>query len=190
VPPPQLLFNVTVSDIVDGYSEYTQLIETDLAYAGSIWASHINSSASIEVQVNIAEIPSNIANGAAATSLGLSSNDGINHWQLGTIHEMLTGQNPNGTASDVIIKVDPDYINLWLFFDPNPSPTSAVPANRCCRGVRTRAGPRPWVRWPPKSNHRRCWSEWSYDLRCLRNFRRKVPYLGAQSGGSRWAPFR
>ncbi|MBR1123330.1 VCBS repeat-containing protein [Bradyrhizobium lablabi] len=125
-----LSFTVSVTDTTGAYGAYTSLIQTDVIYAGFVWASSINSNASIEVQVNIAQTPSDTANGTAATSTFLSSSNGLDYWRFGTISEMITGQDPNGAAADVIINVDPDYINQWLWFDPNPSPNSVVPANK------------------------------------------------------------
>jgi hypothetical protein len=125
-----LVFNVTVNDNVGGYASYAQLIRTDLLYAGSVWAGYINSNASIEVEVDIAPSPIHTADGTAATSVFLRTQNGNNYFEFGTIAEMLTGQDPNGNAPDVIIHVDPQYIDQSLYFDPNPSPTSNVPSNK------------------------------------------------------------
>jgi hypothetical protein len=125
-----LTFNVTFTDTIGGFGSYAQLIQTDLAYAGSIWSSFFNSTASIEVQVNIAQTASNTANGTAATSVFLNTSNGSNFFRFGTIDEMLTGHDPNGSAVDATINIDPDYLNQWLYFDPNPSPTSQVPSNK------------------------------------------------------------
>jgi Cadherin domain/RTX calcium-binding nonapeptide repeat (4 copies) len=125
-----LTFNVTFTDTIGGFGSYAQLVQTDLAYAGSIWSSFFNSTASIEVQVNIEQTASNTANGTAATSVFLGTSNGANLFRFGTIDEMLTGHDPNGSAVDAVINIDPDYVNQWLYFDPNPSPTSPVPANK------------------------------------------------------------
>ena len=125
-----LSFTASVTDTTGTYGAYTSLIQTDLIYAGSVWASYINSNASIEVQVNIAQTAGNTADGTAAFSDYLSSSNGLDYWRFGTIAEMLTGQDPNGASPDAIINIDPDYIDQWLYFDPNPSPTSVVPANK------------------------------------------------------------
>jgi FG-GAP-like repeat len=127
---PSLRFNVEVNDTIGTFGSLTQLIRTDVAYAGSVWASYIRSSATIDVRVNISETPSNTANGTSATSVFLNNAGGMNLFEIGTISEMLTGSDPNGVAPDVIINLDPDFINTWLYFDANPSPTSAVPLNK------------------------------------------------------------
>jgi hypothetical protein len=115
---------------VGGYGSYVQLIRTDALYAGSVWANYINSNASIEVEVDIAASPIHTADGTSATAVFLKTQNDNNYFEFGTIAEMLTGQDPNGSAPDIIIHVDPQYIDQFLYFDPNPTPTSNVPSNK------------------------------------------------------------
>ena len=75
-----LSFTVSVTDTIGTYGAYTSLIQTNLLYAGSVWASYINSNASIEVQVNIAQTAGNTADGTAASSDYLSSSNGLDYW--------------------------------------------------------------------------------------------------------------
>lgn len=122
-------FNVTVTDTIGGFAALIPAIRADALFAGAAWAPYLVGGASLEIQINIAETPSNTANGTAATNVFVSTSNGVNVFRAGTIAELLSGIDPNGGTADIIINYDPDFI-AQTFFDPNPSATSAVPADK------------------------------------------------------------
>ena len=77
--------------------------------------------ASIEVTINIAPTPSGTANGTSATSSFVSTVGGINLFQQGATAELRSGTDPNGSATDIIINIDPSYMRNEMQFDPTPT---------------------------------------------------------------------
>ena len=125
-----LTFTTNVTDNVGVYSALTSVIQLDMAYAGSVWGAYIDANVNLEVQVNIQQTFSDTGDGTSATSVFLNSAGGLNYWRWATIHEIVTGIDATPGAADIVINIDPDYINQWLYFDFAPSPTSPVPGNK------------------------------------------------------------
>jgi len=121
-------FTATVTDTVGGYSSYIAPIQANALVAARNWGQFIVGSGQIDIQIDIAQSPSNTADGASTSAKTLSPAilfEGRNryHMQYGTLTEIITGSDPNGTTSDIIIHIDPDRLNdnygsYW--FDSNP----------------------------------------------------------------------
>ncbi|WP_336488124.1 hypothetical protein [Methylobacterium nigriterrae] len=99
----------------------------DVRAAASEWAGYLNGLGSLDIQVNVSTTSVGRANGGTATVVPLGADGSRQLIENGTIHELKTGIDPNGTAPDLIINVDPNYLKtLWL----NPSSIAAIPNDK------------------------------------------------------------
>ncbi|MFO1082217.1 MAG: hypothetical protein U1E23_16490 [Reyranellaceae bacterium] len=126
-------YTVSVVDKIGTYGAYVSAIKADALYAANVWVSLLPAtaatSASIDIEVDIANTPSKTANGRAATTVPLFTRGDVTTQLLGTLSELQTGIDPNGAAADVLINIDPTYIDTWVLFDPTPV-SLTVPSNK------------------------------------------------------------
>lgn len=113
------VFNVV--DTTGSNGDLVSKIAAQAAAAGSRLKAILNSSASIEVTINIAPTPSGTANGTSATSSFVTVVGGINLFQQGATAELKGAPDPNGAATDIVINIDPTYMRNEMQFDPTPS---------------------------------------------------------------------
>lgn len=114
-------FTFRVVDTTGSNGDLISKIATQASAAGSRLKAILNSSASLEVTINIAPTPSQTANGSSVTSTFVSVVGGLNLFQQGATTELRGAADPNGSAADIIINIDPAYMRNEMQFDPSPT---------------------------------------------------------------------
>ena len=126
-------FTYTWSDPNNLLPTYKAGILSNLQAAANLWAAHINSTASIQVFV---EVKNNggVLGGRSAFMVGTGKY--INGRQIAeesAAYELRTLSDPNGSDPDIIITVDPTYIKNEVWIDPTPTARtdpSEIPYNK------------------------------------------------------------
>ena len=114
-------------------ADQLKALTADARFAADDWLSHFNNKGVIDIEVNIGKTtPDHPANGKSAIYVSdhtdaidsmagpISMHQAWNVQQAGTLTEMKTGVDPNGSAPDMIINIDPDFAK-GAFLDPNVS---------------------------------------------------------------------
>ncbi|GBU17528.1 MULTISPECIES: hypothetical protein [Methylobacterium] len=121
-------YTVTVVDSV-GHS-YDAALQADTLAAAAEWSRNLYGRGTIDIQVTVSNNTSiGTANGGPATSVYAGTQNGIMVYRGGAEHELRTGIDPNGSAPDILITIDPNFITRYLYLDPNPANPSPVPSN-------------------------------------------------------------
>jgi hypothetical protein len=126
-------WNVSINDTTGRYTALYSTMIQNCRIAGQTWSNKIitSPSASIEVQVNILDVPSNRGGGGSVTHVYVGKKNGINTFEQGAAAELKSGVDPNGADPDIAIELDPDYIDTQLYWDPSASTrTAPIPNNR------------------------------------------------------------
>jgi len=119
-------FTVTLDD-PSHLSQDTALI-TDADAAAADWAQYFSGLGTIEIEIDVT--PTTRANGGPVTVVPDGTNGSRTVYEAGTISEMTTGSHPSGTPPDIVISIDPTYLQDELWLDPNPGGPSPIPSNR------------------------------------------------------------
>jgi hypothetical protein len=108
----------------------TQAAATDWIKAalGLSWGSRISSQAALDIMINV--LPTTRANASYQYDVSVGSDGSRTVYEAGTLSELLTGTDPNGTSPDIVINVDPTYLQNTLWLDPDPSHPSSIPSDR------------------------------------------------------------
>src|SRR6516162_7174185 len=139
------LQNSTLLDVLSGFTvqvndpthsltkDQLAALTADARFAASDWMSHFNNKGVIDIEVDIGKTTSgHPAEGKPAiwvpdhtetvdTTAGpFPIQQAWNVQQAGTVSEMKTGVDPNGSAPDMIITIDPDFAKS-AFLAPHPS---------------------------------------------------------------------
>jgi hypothetical protein len=106
------------------------LLESHAIAAGQRWANFLVGDADIEVVIRAnAAIP--FAEGRSVTNSFVENNGMFDVFEQGMTAELRTGVDPNGADYDVVIEINPTYVNDELWFDPDPvARTIPVDVNR------------------------------------------------------------
>jgi hypothetical protein len=106
------------------------LLESHAIAAGERWAKFLIGDADVEVVIRAnAAIP--FAEGRSVTSSFVKKNGALDVFEQGMTAELRTGVDPNGADYDVVIEINPTYVNDELWFDPDPvARTAVVDVNR------------------------------------------------------------
>jgi Ca2+-binding RTX toxin-like protein len=100
---PRFTFTIT-----GGTADQQRAILASADLAGQAWASHLTGSAALEVQITVEPLTEGrIAETSSAVLWAERDGDA---WQEGATHELLTGEDLNGAAPDILISVDPSRI--------------------------------------------------------------------------------
>ncbi len=109
---------------------YYGLIESHLEAALADWARHFTAQASFEILVVISPDGRGVS-AASATSGFVEFDERGPVFEQGMAFELRTGVDPNGASPDIVIEIDPGYLQHELWFDPDPlSRTAPVEAGR------------------------------------------------------------
>ena len=112
------------------YAAYYDRIESHLLGAANEWAKRFVSDASLQIDVIFSPSITR-AGGRSAMFVFYRNDGGINVAEDGAVHEMRTGNDPNGATADIEIYWEPNYLINELWFDPDPATrTAPVPSNR------------------------------------------------------------
>jgi hypothetical protein len=126
-----MAFNSTVTLVDTANHSYDAALLADTYAAVAAWSQNLYGRGTIDIQVTVAGVTSiGTANGGPATSTFIGKDGAISIYRGGAEHELLTGVDVNGAAPDIVISVDPGYIDKYLFLDPDPTHPSALPSNK------------------------------------------------------------
>jgi hypothetical protein len=105
---------------------------SNLSAAVNHWARYITGQGSIEIDLVIEEGDVNeTASAASATSTLIGEFNGNDLFRESVTHELITGEDLNGTAADAVVTVPIAYLRNDLWLDPDPvNRTDPVPADR------------------------------------------------------------
>jgi hypothetical protein len=99
-------------------------IDQHLGAALAAWGRHLDGQASFEILVNITpNLPTSA--GTSATSAFVGYHGGANVFEQGMAYELRTGLDPNGAAPDIVLEINPAYLQYGMWFDPDPSTRTA-----------------------------------------------------------------
>jgi hypothetical protein len=117
-----MTFSVSVTDASGSNSQYIGSIAASVLAAAANWQSYlVQSNGSIDISVVITPTPFGTADGTSASSGFIGKDTGLSLFQAGAAYEIETGTDPNGGAPDVLIRVDPTYLQTQLWFDLTPA---------------------------------------------------------------------
>jgi len=118
-------FSYSVSLNDPGSSAQDTALLNGVQTAVAEWSRYVSGYGSLDIEVNV--LPTTRANAAATTVVYLGMDGSRQVYEEGTVNELRTGADANGTAPDLNINVDPTYLEtLWL----NTSGSSAPPSNK------------------------------------------------------------
>ena len=126
----QITFPVAFDDPGAAHSAYYSELTANIQAAGAHWARFLGGTGQLSVEVVFTNsVP--FAPGGSVTT-GFVRNDGTRDiFEQGAAFELRTATDPNDSAPDIRILINPDYLatNLWL--DPNPTQrVDPIPPNR------------------------------------------------------------
>jgi len=126
-----MAFNSTVTLIDTAQHSYDAALLSDAYAAVAAWSRNIYGKGTIDIQITVSSTTSiGTANGGPSMSVGIATDGPNTIYRGGAEHELLTGIDPNGTTPDIVITIDPTFIDRYLFVDSDPSHPSALPSNR------------------------------------------------------------
>ena len=120
-------FSVSFNDPGSTYAPYYSSISSNVLAAAQRWAEYFISDAAVEISILFDNANgSGRAAALSATTAFVGVQNGLDTYQQGVAHEIITGTDPNGAAPDLEIHIDPGYLANELWFDPTPRDRSAV----------------------------------------------------------------
>ena len=94
-----------------------QPIMENLQIAGEIWSQYLTDEIDVTIELNVSVVHFNIPSFATARPFdGVDLENGAR--QPGTLYEIITGDDPNGSTADGKIKIDVDFFNS-VFVNPD-----------------------------------------------------------------------
>lgn len=124
------VFNVTLNDPANQYSQYHANVSAGVLAAANTWGADIQGHGTITIQVNFSNLGGSTLASAGSTTFPFAGNvNGVNIYEHGALYEILTGIDPNGSTSDITVNVSTAYLTAGDFFF-DPSRTQTVPSNK------------------------------------------------------------
>lgn len=125
-------WNVTINDQIGTYGSLYNAIIDQTKIAGATWSDLMTTAnTSIDVRVSILNVVSNRGSGRSGTTHQVGTVNGIRIYEQSAAWKLRSGGDSNGADPDVLIELDPDYINDQMWFDPSPLTRNVpVPNNR------------------------------------------------------------
>lgn len=114
-----LTYSLSIDDPLGAATSFHSQIETHVGAALFQWGSYLGGSANLDVRVDITRDVARAA-GTSFTSGYFGSSGGRNIFEQGMAYELRTGIDPNGSAPDVHLLFNPDYLSNVLWFDSDP----------------------------------------------------------------------
>jgi len=127
-----ITWDVSINDPGSMYQAYYAGIQSNLSAALSDWSTHLVSSTTSSIQIEI-DFSTSVTRSTAfsAASAFVDTVNGVNVYEQGVAYEIRTGLDPNGAAPDLYLKFQPSYLSGELWFDPSPQTrTAPVPSNK------------------------------------------------------------
>jgi hypothetical protein len=125
-PAQQITWQVTFADQPSAYSAYYDRITSHIQAAGARWGQVVQPAANVTVVTRVeftTAIPR--SSGRSLSSSYLGSSNGMNLYEQGVGTMIRVGADPNGAQPDVIIEINPNYMQHTLWWDPSPTTRSA-----------------------------------------------------------------
>jgi hypothetical protein len=120
-------YDVTVIDQVGGFDTYLGPIRDSALVAASDWFSHILGQGTVDIEVLIAQVPSNTASGGPAdvrfSGQTMLEDKPVQLVEPSLLTELGTGLDAQATVPEIRITLDPDRLNSATgsyWFDPDP----------------------------------------------------------------------
>lgn len=130
-PGQTVTWTVTFDDPL-AYPAYQPLLSSHLLAAGAKWNQYLRPAGNVTLDIHVGfgtDLPR--SSGRSFTSSYLNTVNGFNVYEQGVGAEIRTGLDPNGAAGDVEFRINPNYMQNVLWFDPNPTQqTATVPGNK------------------------------------------------------------
>lgn len=124
------VFNVTLNDPNNQYSQYHADVSAGVLAAANMWGANIQGQGTLSIQVNFSNLGGTTLASAGSTTFPFAGNvNGVNIYEHGALYEILTGIDSNGNASDITVNVSTAYLTAGAFFF-DPTRTQAVPSNK------------------------------------------------------------
>ncbi len=121
-------FNIIYEDPYGQALPFYASIEAHIGAALANWINHIDGHASLEVVVRITDTVTG-ATGAAGASAFVGTDGSRRLFEQGVAYELRTGVDPNGAAPDIVLQINPTYLQQELWLDPNPQARTAAIAD-------------------------------------------------------------
>jgi hypothetical protein len=122
-------FSVSLTDANSAALDLHGAIAANALAAARYLGSALLGNASIEIEVRIEQM-NHAATGTSLMPVYLRNTGGFAVFEQGFASEVRSGLDPNASAPDVVVRLDPDFLrqaDLWL--DPNPgAPNTVVPS--------------------------------------------------------------
>ena len=120
-------YTVSLSDPTGAFTaQQATAILANLRGAMDIWSRHIDGLGTLDVVV-IADLSgSTVGSGRSAVAVTKGDENGKTVIYEGSVAELHTGVDPNGTSADIEINLPPSYLANALWLDPDPT-TRAAP---------------------------------------------------------------
>jgi hypothetical protein len=128
----QLTWTVSFDDPGGTHSAFYDRIDSHLRAAGQRWGQYMTPAANTTINTQVSfttNVP--FTTGRSATSTFVGVWNGLDLFEQGVGTMIRTGADPNGAAADILIQINPNYMQNTLWWDPNPVARTATPdANR------------------------------------------------------------
>lgn len=106
-------------------------LRLDMAAALDAWSRAIAGSGSLSVSLTVSDLEAGVlAQGGPGTVVAAGTDGARTVYTSGTLSELNTGIDPNGSAADIVIDISLDALRNGFYLTPNPAAGGAVPANR------------------------------------------------------------
>lgn len=124
------VFNVTLNDPNNQYSQYHADVSAGVLAAANMWGANIQGQGTLTIQVNFSNLGGTTLASAGSTTFPFAGTvNGVNIYEHGALYEILTGIDPNGNTSDITVNVSTAYLTTGEFFF-DPTRTQSVPSNK------------------------------------------------------------
>jgi hypothetical protein len=119
---------VSFRDPTGEFAAFYPLLTSNTVAAAHRWGEFLTTDASLEIEISFL----GQARGATASAedwdwTRIGNWNGLRLFENGPVHELLTGVDPNGSAFDLRIDINPDALLRVLWLDPTPEDHSAPP---------------------------------------------------------------
>jgi hypothetical protein len=126
----EVSFDVSLNDPFGLMTPFRSQIESHALAAAEFWGARFSSNASIQISIRPANEVAR-AFGQSTFFPAIAHRNGFSIHEQGAGFELRTGTDPNGTAPDIELGFNLNYLTNELWFDPDPVTRQAiVPSNR------------------------------------------------------------
>ena len=126
-----MAFKSTLTLVDSAAHGYDAALLADASAAVAQWSHNLYGRGTIDIQITISNTTSiGTANGGPMTSISIGQDGSTAIYRGGAEHELLTGIDVNGSSPDIVIAIDPAYIDSYIFIDPDPAHPSPLPQDK------------------------------------------------------------